>query len=142
MSPPTRPPAKIEHPHALTTDAALAALASDACGLSDAEAARRLDEVGPNRLPEPPRDGALKRFFKHFNDVLIYVLLGAATITAALGHLIDTGTLFSGGKQRAWDRHLVHDELAALGIAGVLQHLHGRVAARIVGVVGIIGPGQ
>ena len=93
MSPPTRPHAKIEHPHALTTDAALAALASDACGLSDAEAARRLDEVGPNRLPEPPRDGALKRFFKHFNDVLIYVLLGAAAITALLGHWIDTGVI-------------------------------------------------
>ena len=93
MSPPTPSPAKIEHPHALTADAALAALASDACGLSDAEAARRLDEVGPNRLPEPPRDGALKRFFKHFNDVLIYVLLGAAAITALLGHWIDTGVI-------------------------------------------------
>ena len=95
MSPPTPSPAKIEHPHALTADAALAALASDACGLSDAEAARRLDEVGPNRLPEPPRDGLLKRFFKHFNDVLIYVLLGAAAITATLGHWIDTGVLLA-----------------------------------------------
>jgi magnesium-transporting ATPase (P-type) len=92
-SPPTAALAKVEDPHALTTEATLAALASDACGLSDVEAARRLDAVGPNRLPEPPKDGALKRFFKHFNDVLIYVLLAAAAITALLGHWIDTGVI-------------------------------------------------
>ena len=63
MSPPVPPLAKIEHPHALTADATFTALASDPCGLSAAEAARRLDEVGPNRLPEPPKDGGLKRSF-------------------------------------------------------------------------------
>ena len=93
MSPPTPPLAKIEHPHALTADATLAALASDPCGLADTEAQRRLAEVGPNRLPTPAKDGVLKRFFKHFNDVLIYVLLAAAAITAVLGHWIDTGVI-------------------------------------------------
>ena len=93
MSPRTAPLSLLEHAHARTADEVLSALDSCPAGLSADEAARRLAEVGPNRLPEPPRDGLLKRFFKHFNDVLIYVLLGAAAITATLGHWIDTGVI-------------------------------------------------
>ncbi len=93
MSPRTAPLSLLEHAHARTADEVLSALDSCPAGLSADEAARRLAEVGPNRLPEPPRDGLLKRFFKHFNDVLIYVLLGAAAITASLGHWIDTGVI-------------------------------------------------
>ena len=86
---PQDPPA----PHTLTAAQALTRLDSDAGGLSNDEATRRLAESGPNRLPEAARDGLLKRFFKHFNDVLIYVLLAAAAITALLGHWIDTGVI-------------------------------------------------
>lgn len=93
MSPRTAPLSPLEHAHARAADEVLSALDSCPAGLSADEAARRLAEVGPNRLPEPPRDGLLKRFLKHFNDVLIYVLLGAAAITAALGHWIDTGVI-------------------------------------------------
>ena len=35
----------------------------------------------------------LKRFFKHFNDALIYVLLAAAVITGVQGHWIDTALI-------------------------------------------------
>ena len=62
-------------------------------GLSFDEAERRLADVGPNRLPAPPKDGPLKRFFKHFHDVLIYILIAAAGITALLAHWIDTGVI-------------------------------------------------
>ncbi|MGB7963331.1 MAG: HAD-IC family P-type ATPase [Propionicimonas sp.] len=58
-------------------------------GLSSDEAASRLRRMGPNRLPEPPRDGPLKRFLSHFDDVLIYILLGAAALKAAMGEWID-----------------------------------------------------
>ena len=88
-----RNPYDIVHPHARTADEVLAALRSSAAGLSAEEAAARLAAVGPNRLPEPPRDGLLKRFFKHFNDILIYILIAAAAITAVLGHWIDTGVI-------------------------------------------------
>ncbi len=77
-------------PHALETTDVLTALHSQAQGLAVTEAARRLEAVGPNRLPEPPRDGPIKRFFKHFHDVLIYILLAAAVATALMGHWIDT----------------------------------------------------
>src|SRR5258708_12904186 len=58
-------------------------------GLSGAEAANRLTAVGPNRLPEPPKEGLFKRFFKHFNDILIYILLVAGVAKAFLGHWVD-----------------------------------------------------
>ena len=62
-------------------------------GLSFDEAERRLGEAGPNSLPAPSKDGLLKRFFKHFHDILIYILIAAAGITALLGHWIDTGVI-------------------------------------------------
>lgn len=64
-------------------------------GLSQGEAAARLGKHGPNRLPEPPRRSAILRFLSHFHNILIYVLLGAAAITAGLGHLVDTGVILA-----------------------------------------------
>jgi len=74
---------------------ALAALDATAGGLGAAEAARRRERHGPNRLPEAPRPGVLVRFARQFHNVLIYVLLGAAAITAGLGHLLDTGVILA-----------------------------------------------
>jgi magnesium-transporting ATPase (P-type) len=86
---------RIEHVHALSSDEALAALESSPAGLDSREADRRRADLGPNRLPAPPREGILKRFFKHFHDLLIYILIGAATITAILGHWVDTGVILA-----------------------------------------------
>ena len=79
--------------HSRPTDEILTALDTSARGLSEDEARRRLAAHGPNRLPEPERDGPLKRFFSHFRDPLIYVLLGAAAVTALMQHWIDTGVI-------------------------------------------------
>ncbi|MBX3734816.1 MAG: cation-transporting P-type ATPase [Verrucomicrobiae bacterium] len=84
---------QIQHPHARPAGDVLKELSSHAEGLSREEAATRLRTVGPNRLPEPPREGLLRRFFKHFHDLLIYILIGAAGVTAALGHWVDTGVI-------------------------------------------------
>ncbi|MDP2108502.1 MAG: HAD-IC family P-type ATPase, partial [Rhodocyclaceae bacterium] len=62
-------------------------------GLSGAEAGRRLAEHGPNRLTPPKKRGPLLRFLLQFHNVLIYVLLGAAGVTGALGHWVDTGVI-------------------------------------------------
>ena len=83
----------IDRPFALPAHDVLARLDSTPNGLSHDEAARRLESVGPNRLPPPEKDGLLVRFFKHFNDALIYVLLAAAVITALLGHWVDTAVI-------------------------------------------------
>jgi len=85
----------IDNPHALPADEVLRELQANAAGLSAAEATRRLEAVGPNRLPAAPREGLLKRFFKHFHDLLIYILIAAAAVTAVLGHWIDTGVILA-----------------------------------------------
>ncbi len=83
----------LDEPHALPTDAVLERLAVGRSGLSAAEVERRLAAIGPNRLPAAQKEGLLKRFFKHFHDLLIYILILAALVTAVLGHWIDTGVI-------------------------------------------------
>jgi magnesium-transporting ATPase (P-type) len=79
--------------HALPADKALAELKTDSVGLSAAEAARRLAEHGPNRLTPPRKRGPLLRLLLQFHNILIYVLLGAAGVTALLGHGVDTAVI-------------------------------------------------
>ncbi|MGB6409171.1 MAG: HAD-IC family P-type ATPase [Planococcus donghaensis] len=62
-------------------------------GLSEEIAKKRHEEYGANELPEPKQESKFFKFFKHFNDVLIYVLLVAAIITLFLGHWIDTAVI-------------------------------------------------
>ncbi|MGX5915203.1 cation-transporting P-type ATPase [Aliidiomarina sp. Khilg15.8] len=76
--------------HQLSTEEALGALQTGAEGLSAEEAERRRQKYGPNRLPQAAKRSPLIRFVQHFRNILIYVLLGSAVITAALGHLADT----------------------------------------------------
>ena len=92
---PDTQPAQPDAPfHAQPAHSVVAAVASDTeHGLSGDEAARRLAEHGPNRLPTAARRGPLKRFAQQFNNVLIAVLLAAGGVTAALGHWIDTGVI-------------------------------------------------
>lgn len=80
-------------PHSLDARTVLDRLASRPEGLASAEAARRLSLHGPNRLPDPPRESALRRLLKQFQDVLIYVLLGSAAVTALMAHWVDTGVI-------------------------------------------------
>ena len=79
--------------HALPADQALLDLATARGGLSDAEVARRLAMYGPNQLPPPQRHGPVVRFLLQFHNILIYVLLAAAAVTALLGHTVDTGVI-------------------------------------------------
>lgn len=78
------------HWHELSADTVLESLRSRPAGLTDEEGAKRLEIYGANRLPEPVKSGPLIRFLRHFNNILIYVLLASAAITSALGHLTDT----------------------------------------------------
>ena len=82
-------------PHAAAADDILTAVETSAEGLSSGEARRRLAAHGANRLPEPPKRSALLRFLGQFHNILIYVLLAAAVITALLGHWIDTGVILT-----------------------------------------------
>ena len=79
--------------HQLPADEALAAQQTGSAGLSAEEAERRLAEHGPNRLTPPSRRGPLMRFLLQFHNVLIYVLLAAAGVTALLAHWVDTAVI-------------------------------------------------
>jgi len=81
--------------HHLSTADTLAALQADPEGLTSAEAARRLERHGPNRLPEVEGRSPLRRFLAQFNNVLIYVLLAASVVTAGLQHWVDTGVILA-----------------------------------------------
>jgi magnesium-transporting ATPase (P-type) len=59
-------------------------------GLAPGEVETRLRTHGANRQPEARRRSPFKRFLLQFHNVLIYVLIGSATITAILGHWVDT----------------------------------------------------
>ncbi len=83
----------VSNAHARPAEECLAALKTQADGLAATEAARRLALVGPNRLPAAQGRSALRRFLGQFNNVLIYVLIGAAIVTALLQHWVDTGVI-------------------------------------------------
>lgn len=82
---------KPEQPfYRLSVEETLANTASTAEGISGSEAAARLQKYGENALPQKAGKPAWLRFLAHFNDVLIYVLLAAAVLTAVMGHWVDT----------------------------------------------------
>ncbi len=64
-----------------TAEQVLTELETTPRGLSDAEAAARLEKNGKNKLAEAKKDSLAKRFFKALCDPMIFMLLGAAVIS-------------------------------------------------------------
>jgi len=85
----------IESPawHSLDIETLSRHASSSIDGLSQQDAQHRLQEYGPNRLKPAKKKSPLIRFLAQFHNVLIYVLLGASSITALLGHWIDSGVI-------------------------------------------------
>lgn len=79
--------------HHRSAEETLASLNTTTKGLSRESAEGRAVAFGPNELPKPARPNPLLRFLSHFHNILIYVLLGAALITALLGHVVDTAVI-------------------------------------------------
>ncbi len=79
--------------HALATAAVEAALGTSHAGLTEAEAAARLERDGPNALEEvkPPSNVAI--LVHQFQSPLIYILMIAAGVTILLGEYIDAGVI-------------------------------------------------
>ena len=80
--------------HALAVDEVLKRLTtSTENGLAVGEASTRLQKYGPNRLPAGKKRGALMRFISQFNNILVYVLLGAGFTKMMLGLWIDASII-------------------------------------------------
>ncbi|MBN9023030.1 MAG: cation-transporting P-type ATPase, partial [Rhizobiales bacterium] len=79
--------------HATPADDVVEALGTGMEGLAHDEAARRLDQHGPNALPEAKGRHPLFRFLAQFNNALIYFLLAGAVAALLLGHVVDAGVI-------------------------------------------------
>ncbi len=62
-------------------------------GLTEAEAAERIQEFGPNKLAEEGQISRLKLLLHQFTSPLIYVLMIAAVVTFFLQEYKDTGVI-------------------------------------------------
>ncbi|MDQ1346189.1 MAG: P-type Ca2+ transporter type [Pseudomonadota bacterium] len=90
MNPPYSQPATGRPWHSLATEQVANELCSDpAQGLTDAEAAVRLAERGPNRLAEKAPRAAWRKFLDQFRNFLVIVLIGAAVLAGTVGDLKD-----------------------------------------------------
>ncbi|HRV33204.1 MAG TPA: HAD-IC family P-type ATPase, partial [Anaerovoracaceae bacterium] len=58
-------------------------------GLSSSEVQRRLEEHGPNAFEEKKPKTLLQMFLSQLRDPMIYILMGAVVISAALGEFSD-----------------------------------------------------
>jgi magnesium-transporting ATPase (P-type) len=75
--------------HAKSTADILEALRSTESGLTSKEAKQRLQEFGPNKLPEAKVDSPAVIFLRQFQSPLIYILLAASLIVFAMKEMID-----------------------------------------------------
>ena len=82
--------------HALPAHEVVLLLETDSHRGLTADAAReRLDRFGLNALPAPRGPGLLLRILRQFHHPLIYVLLVAAGVTAALGEYVDSAVILA-----------------------------------------------
>ncbi|MBC7306057.1 MAG: HAD-IC family P-type ATPase [Dietzia sp.] len=80
--------------HGMTAHEVVLLLETDHhAGLTEQEAAARLQRFGPNELPAATGSGALLRLLRQFHHPLIYVLLAAAVVTLVLREYVDAGVI-------------------------------------------------
>ena len=88
-------PPTVQELHHLAVHEAVLLLESDPeRGLDDSEAAARRERFGPNVLPAVRRQGPLVRLALQFHHPLIYILVAAGAVTAALGEVVDASVIF------------------------------------------------
>jgi magnesium-transporting ATPase (P-type) len=81
--------------HAMSEDEVVERLSTNGQrGLDAGEASTRLEGYGPNGLPEGKKRGPFMRFLARFDNVLVYVLLGAGFTNLMLNLWLDAGIIF------------------------------------------------
>ncbi|WP_395151375.1 cation-translocating P-type ATPase [uncultured Allofournierella sp.] len=78
-----------------TTQQALQEMQATTEGLTKAEAAKRLEQYGPNQLAEGKKKSALVVFLEQFKDLLVFILIGAAIISMVSGNMESTLVIFA-----------------------------------------------
>ncbi len=75
--------------HTSSTDAIFKELQTHAAGLSTDEAAKRMQQYGPNQLQEKKKKPVWLLFLMQFKDVMILILMAAAIVSGVAGDLKD-----------------------------------------------------
>ena len=84
-----------KHWHHLPMDEVVELLDCDTeKGLDVFEVKHRTEQYGPNTISTKKGKGPLQRFLLQFHQPLIYILIGAGLITAALQEWVDSGVIF------------------------------------------------
>ena len=82
--------------HAVAADEVIRRLDTNVqSGLSAANVQQRLEKYGHNRLPEGRKQGPFKRFLLQFNNILVYVLLGAGFVKLMVGLWLDASIILA-----------------------------------------------
>jgi calcium-translocating P-type ATPase len=76
--------------HVYDVSTVLTELEASEQGLTQAQAQQRLLHYGANRLPYSYTPNIMKRFLNQFHNILIYILLLAATVTLLFGKWLDS----------------------------------------------------
>ena len=82
--------------HAIVADEVAMRLQTDSAkGLDAGEASERLTKYGLNRLPEGKKQSPFMKFLQQFNNILVYVLLGAGFVKMMVGLWLDSAIILS-----------------------------------------------
>jgi calcium-translocating P-type ATPase len=79
--------------HALEAPLVAERLQTSDEGLTSQDARRRLSQVGTNTIEVAASRSTLRRFVEQFKNVLIYILIASALITALIGHWTDSAVI-------------------------------------------------
>ncbi len=80
---------------ALDADAALRHLATSPQGLTTDEARQRLERYGPNQLAEAPPSSFWAKLWDQFNNFVVWLLIVAAVVSAALGDWVEAAAIMA-----------------------------------------------
>ena len=64
-------------------------------GLTESEARTRREKFGPNRLTEEPPPAWWLKLLEQFNQLVIWILIAATILSAALGDWLEAGAIFA-----------------------------------------------
>jgi P-type Ca2+ transporter type 2C len=64
-------------------------------GLTDDQVKTRIDEIGLNQLKEAPKTSIWALLWAQFNDFVVWLLIGAAGISAVLGEWVETSAIMA-----------------------------------------------
>ena len=79
--------------HAMEAEAVAQLLETGPLGLLPADVGRQLERYGPNQLPDARSPSRLRTLLHQFTSPLVFVLLAAAIVSLALGHLVDAAVI-------------------------------------------------